>query len=81
MELKHEKTQVIDLPQSWRPLKFGNQHGTPVIWFENDTESDTVQRVIHLAFTGDDVPPKSRYIGTEFFGQGGSIVVHAYVSQ
>lgn len=78
-ELKHEQTQVIDLPRTWRPLRFGNQQGTPVIWFENDTGSDTVQRVIHLVFTGEDVPPKARYLGTDFFGVGGAIVVHCYI--
>jgi len=63
----------------WRPLSFGNQEGTPVIWYEAETTAHTKARVVYLVFTGEHVPEGARYVGTATFGQGGSIVVHCYV--
>jgi len=77
--LEQAPSQVIDPPNTWRPLKFDNQHGTPTIWYEGDPESGTKARMVWLMFTGEDVPPNSRYIGTAFFGQGDTLVVHCYV--
>lgn len=77
--LDHAPFQVIDPPSEWRPLSFGNQEGTPVLWFEADPTTPTKARVVFLVFTGEHVPEGARYVGTETFGQGGSIVVHCYV--
>ena len=77
--LAHEKTQVVSLPSTWRPLKFDNQRGFPVIWYEADPESGVTDRVIYTVFTGEAVPPKARYIGTAAFGLGHDFIVHCYV--
>lgn len=69
----------MHLPSVWRPLRFGNQNGTPVIWFEADKFADLKPHAIHLVFTGEEVPEHARYIGTETFGVSGAIVVHCYV--
>lgn len=71
--------QVIDVPNEWRPLSFGNQQGTAVIWFETDPETPLKARIVYLVFTGEAVPPGARYVGTATFGVGGMIVVHCYV--
>lgn len=71
--------QVIDLPSEWRPLSFGNQEGSPVLWYEADPASAPRARVLYLVFTGEAVPPGARYVGTATFGMGGFIVVHCYV--
>lgn len=71
--------QVIDPPNTWRPLKFDNQNGTPTIWYEADPDTGTKARVVWLVFTGEAVPANARYVGTATFGQGGFIVVHCYV--
>lgn len=71
--------QVIDPPSEWRPLRFGNQEGTPTLWYEADPDSGPKARMVFLVFTGEAVPPGARYVGTETFGQGGFIVVHCYV--
>lgn len=77
--LQQEKTQVVTLPSVWRPLSFGNQEGTPVLWFECDPRSDKKDRVVFLVFTGEEPPKDARFIGTATFGQGGFLVVHCYV--
>lgn len=77
--------QVIDPPSDWRPLRFGNQDGTATIWFEADPDVGTKARVVYLIFTGEAVPPKARYVGTDTFGAGGiynsanTIVIHCYI--
>ena len=71
--------QVIDIPSEWRPLRFGNQEGTPTLWVEVDPSKPTKARIVWLAFTGDWVPDQARHVGTEFFGQGDAIVIHCYV--
>lgn len=78
-ELTQEKAQVALLHSVWRPLSFGNQEGTPVLWFEADTDSPKVQRLVFLVFTGEIPPAKAKYVGTATFGQGGWIVIHCYV--
>jgi hypothetical protein len=72
-------TQVVELPTTWRPIKFANQSGTPTIWAEADQSSEPIQRVITLAFTGEDVPA-GRYVGTAAFGATGEIIIHCYVN-
>lgn len=76
--LAHEKSQVVELPTSWRPLRFANQKGSPTIWYEADGDSLS-PRAVYLIFTGEEVVPKSRYLGTDFFGLDGSFVVHCYI--
>lgn len=76
--LTQEHYQTLELPKEWRPVKFANQEGTPTIWAEADLASETVQRVITLAFTGDDVPV-GRYVGTAAFGATGGLIIHCYV--
>lgn len=77
--LDHAPMQVIDPPSEWRPLRFGNQEGTPTIWYEADPDTGTKARVVYLVFTGEAVPENARYIGTAMFGANGFIVVHCYV--
>lgn len=71
--------QVIDPPREWRPLRFGNQGGTPTLWAEVDPTQGTKARVVWLLFTGDEVPDGARFVGTAFFGATGELVVHCYI--
>lgn len=41
--------------------------------------AEKVQRVVFLAFTGEEAPQGAKFIGTQFFGLGGFIVIHCYV--
>lgn len=77
--LRQEKTQTIEVPEEWRPLSFGNQGGDPVLWYEAEPMAEKVQRVVFLAFTGEEAPQGAKFIGTQFFGLGGFIVIHCYV--
>jgi hypothetical protein len=79
--LKTEKTQVIEVPEDWRPLRFDNQKGDPTIWYECDPTSPKKQRVIFTVFTGETVPDGARYIGTATFGANDFLVVHCYYTQ
>ena len=78
MALEHAPRQVIDTPSEWRPLSFGNQEGTPTLWFEAHPGTPLTARMVFLAFTGEEVPP-GRYVGTAVFGMTGMLVVHCYV--
>lgn len=77
--LEQVPTQAVELPEQWRPLSFGNQQGTPVLWFEAEPVDAVKSRLVFLVFTGEPVPDKARYVGTTTFGQDGFIVVHCYV--
>jgi hypothetical protein len=82
--------QDVELPDSWRPLTFANFKGDPVVWYEGESIREDRQphegprpavkvRLIWLLFTGDVVPDKARYIGSDIFGATRSLVVHCYV--
>lgn len=77
-ELVQQMVQTIETPKEWRPVRFGNQNGTPTVWAEANPASEGTQRVVFLAFTGEDVPD-GKYVGTAFFGATGEIVIHCYI--
>jgi len=70
--------QDVEMPTNWRPLRFGNQNGDPMLWIEEHEGGKTV-RLIYLLFTGDFIPLGVRYVGTDFFGASKELVVHCYV--
>lgn len=77
-ELVQQMVQTVEVPKEFRPLRFGNQGGTPTLWAEANPSGGSIQRVVFLAFTGEDVP-EGKYVGTAYFGVTGEIVIHCYI--
>jgi len=69
------KTQIVAMPAGANVLSVGVQRSRLCVWAEIDEKNAEKPIYFYIAFTGCEVPDRSKFIGT---CQLGSYVLHIY---